>query len=68
MPELVQHDFTPESVSAEVVSFLRDPKRAERTRAALDRVRTRLGTPGATRRAAEAVLEEAHAARARGVS
>ena len=68
VPELVQDDFTPESVSAEVVSFLRDPKRAEQTRAALDRVRTRLGSPGATRRAAEAVLEEAHAARGRGVS
>lgn len=61
VPELVQDAFTPEAVSAEVVSFLTDPDRAHGARTALDQVRDRLGTPGATRRAAEAILEEARA-------
>lgn len=63
VPELVQDAFTPEAVSDEVVSFLREPERVTETQAALARVRERLGEPGATRRAAEAVLQEAHAAR-----
>ena len=68
VPELVQDAFTPQAVSDEVVSFLHDPGRAERTRTELGRVRESLGTPGATRRAAEAVLREARAAQVPPVS
>lgn len=64
VPELLQDAFTPEAVSDEVVGFLRDPARADRARVALGRVREQLGAPGATRRAAEAVLEQARAAKA----
>ena len=56
VPELIQDDFTPEAVADEVVSFLTDAARAERTRAALGRVRARLGSPGASRRTAERIL------------
>ena len=65
VPELVQGEFTPEAVSDEIVSFLREPARAEQTRLALGRVRKQLGTSGASRRAAEAVLEEARTNRSR---
>ena len=59
VPELIQDAFTPDAVADEVVSFLTDAARAERTRAALGRVRARLGSPGASRRAAERILEVA---------
>lgn len=55
-PELIQDALTPAAVADEVVSFLTDPGRAERTRAALGRVRERLGSAGASRRAAERIL------------
>ena len=56
VPELIQEAFTPAAVAREVVSFLTDAARAERTRAALGRVRERLGSPGASRRTAERIL------------
>ena len=56
VPELIQDAFTPEAVAAEAVSMLTDPARAARIRAGLARVRERLGGPGASRRAAEAIL------------
>ena len=55
-PELIQDAFTPTAVADEVLSFLGDPDRANRARLALGRVRAQLGTSGASRRAAEAVL------------
>lgn len=55
VPELVQDDFTPERVAAETVELL-DPARHVRTRDALRDVRERLGGPGASGRAADAVL------------
>jgi lipid-A-disaccharide synthase len=60
VPELIQDDFTPERTATEIVSFLTDRDRYERTREALVRVRKALGAPGASARAAEAVLEVAH--------
>lgn len=57
VPELIQHDFTPEAVAAEAVSLLRDKARADRMRADLRTVREKLGTNGASARAAEAVLK-----------
>jgi lipid-A-disaccharide synthase len=61
VPELIQNDFTPRAVADEAVSMLSDPARAARIRAGLARVRDRLGPPGASRRAAEAVLAVASA-------
>jgi lipid-A-disaccharide synthase len=59
VPELIQHDFTPQRVAEETVSFLTDRARYESTRHALREVRARLGAPGASGRAAEAILEVA---------
>ena len=59
VPELIQDAFTPAAVANEVVSFLTDSVRAERTRTALGRVRARLGSAGASRRTAERVLSVA---------
>jgi lipid-A-disaccharide synthase len=56
VPELAQKAFTPEAVAAEAVSMLTDRDRIARIRAGLARVREKLGGPGASRRAAEAVL------------
>lgn len=56
VPELIQDDFTPESVAREAIDLLRNEARTERVRQDLGRVRARLGTPGASRRAAEAVV------------
>ena len=60
VPELIQSDFTAERTAAETLKFLTDRDLYERTRQALIRVRAQLGEPGASARAAEAVLEVAH--------
>ena len=52
--ELIQHDFTPERVAAEVRSLLEQPERREAMKRDLDEVRRRLGQPGASGRAAAA--------------
>jgi lipid-A-disaccharide synthase len=64
VPELIQDDFTPERVAAEAHSLLTDRERAEAMRADLREVRSKLGEPGASRRAAAAVLAVAGAGRA----
>lgn len=56
VPELVQDAFTPDAVAGEAISMLTDPGRVARIRAGLAKVRERLGGPGASRRAAEAIL------------
>ena len=56
VPELIQADFTPEGVAKETVAFLTDSDSHVRTCQALRGVRDKLGCPGATGRAAEAVL------------
>jgi len=61
VPELIQDDFTPERVAAETVRFLTDPAHAAATRAELAAVRAKLGAPGASGRAADAVLRVAQA-------
>jgi lipid-A-disaccharide synthase len=55
VPELIQHDFTPERVAAEVRSLLEEPDRRESMKRDLEEVRRRLGAPGASGRAAQAV-------------
>jgi lipid-A-disaccharide synthase len=56
VPELIQDDLKPEVLASEVVSLLTDSARAAAVRQGLARVRSRLGGPGASRRAAEAIL------------
>ena len=59
VPEFLQEAFTPEVVAGEAVRFLTDASHAAETRAALRAVREKLGGPGASRRAAEQVLDVA---------
>jgi lipid-A-disaccharide synthase len=61
VPELIQDACTPEAIAAEVVSYLTDDVRASDARTALREVRARLGQPGASLRAADAVLRVARA-------
>jgi len=64
VPELIQDDFTAERTASEVIAFLTDKEKYERTREALVRVRKALGEPGASARAAEAVLQVANTSNA----
>jgi lipid-A-disaccharide synthase len=57
VPELIQRDCTPERVAAEAALLLTDARRHAETRDALDDVRERLSLPGASARAAAAVIE-----------
>jgi lipid-A-disaccharide synthase len=63
VPELIQEAFTPQAVAAEALRVLTDPAHAAGVRADLAIVRAKLGAAGASRRAAEAVLEVARKAR-----
>ncbi len=56
VPELIQDGFTPRAVAEEALKILTDPARAKYVRAELREVRGKLGHPGASRRAAKAVL------------
>jgi lipid-A-disaccharide synthase len=57
--ELIQDDFTPEAVAAEASRLLTDRPYADRMRSDLKEVKSKLGDAGASRRAAEAVLDAA---------
>jgi lipid-A-disaccharide synthase len=59
VPELIQDEFTPEATATHALNVLTDPAFAARVRADLAGVRASLGTAGASRRAAEAVLDVA---------
>lgn len=59
VPELIQQDFTPAAVAREALAILNQPALAERMRADLREVRAGLGGPGASRRAAQAVIDVA---------
>jgi lipid-A-disaccharide synthase len=59
VPELIQDECTPDRVAAAALALLGDPERAAAVRRDLAEVRTRLGAPGASARAAAAVLEVA---------
>jgi lipid-A-disaccharide synthase len=66
-PELIQDDFTPEAVARETLRLLEPGEERDRAIDALRGVRARLGGEGASRRAAEAVLEVIAASRHRAV-
>jgi lipid-A-disaccharide synthase len=55
VPELVQDNFTPEGVSAEILHLLQDPNARRTLRTGLAEVRKRLGPPGAVDRAADSI-------------
>lgn len=57
VPELLQHDATPERIAAKALEFLQDPGRLDEQRKDLASIRNRLGTPGVARRTAKLVLE-----------
>jgi len=57
VPELIQDAFTPEAAAAEALRVLTEPSHAAQVKADLAEVRAKLGTAGASRRAAEAVIE-----------
>ena len=59
VPELIQDRFTPESTARHALQVLTDPAFAARVRNDLAGVRASLGTEGASRRAAEAILDVA---------
>jgi lipid-A-disaccharide synthase len=59
VPELMQDDFTPAAAAAEALRVLTDPHHAAKVKADLAAVRARLGTAGASRRAAEEVIAAA---------
>lgn len=63
VPELIQDDFTAEATARHALAVLTDPAQAARVRAELAAVRASLGTPGASRRAAEAILDVARRGR-----
>jgi lipid-A-disaccharide synthase len=64
VPELIQDDFTPERVAEETLRYLLDPAHAAATRQELAAVRAKLGEPGASGRAADAILRVARGRRA----
>ncbi len=56
VPELLQERVTPERLSREAEALLDSPERRDRMKRALGRVARELGPPGASDRAAEALL------------
>jgi lipid-A-disaccharide synthase len=65
VPELIQQDFTPQRVADETVRYFTDSGRYQQVREGLREVRRKLGAPGASGRAADAILEVAARAGAR---
>jgi len=57
VPELVQGEVTGSRIADELRTLLNEKARRDAVLAALEEVRERLGDPGASRRAARAVLE-----------
>lgn len=57
-PEFLQDEVTPEALAAAGAGILRDPAVGDAQRRAWEKVKQRLGGPGAAGRAAEAVLRQ----------
>ncbi|MEP6800359.1 MAG: lipid-A-disaccharide synthase [Acidobacteriota bacterium] len=57
VPELIQREATADRLEEEGAAILESPDRARRMREGLAAVSARLGPPGATERAADAILE-----------
>jgi lipid-A-disaccharide synthase len=63
VPELIQDAFTPQAVADEALRVLTDPAHAAEVRRSLRAVKEKLGPPGASARAAHAVLDVARRGR-----
>lgn len=61
VPELLQHRMTSDRIAQAALEILRDPARQEGMKQAFQTIRTSLGTPGASKRAAQFILTEAGA-------
>jgi lipid-A-disaccharide synthase len=59
VPELIQRGFTPQAVAGEAISMLTDATRTATIREGLRDVRRKLGSVGASHRAAQAILKVA---------
>jgi lipid-A-disaccharide synthase len=57
VPEFIQNDFVPEHVAPVLAKLIQDSEYRIEVQRALAEVRSKLGTPGASRRAAELALE-----------
>ncbi len=57
IPEFIQSDARPERIAAEVLALLNDDRRRADLELTLREVKDRLGTPGASERAARAVID-----------
>jgi len=57
VPELIQNEATPERIAAEVRELIVQKQKAREMKAALARIREKLGTPGASDRAARLACE-----------
>lgn len=66
--ELLQDDFSPEPLATEVCRLLADPNAAEEARAASRHLREVMGAPGASRRAARAILDACQSGTIRGLA
>lgn len=58
VPELIQHQMTPDRIAHEALNILTDAGRREAMKSAFQRIRASLGGPGASHRAAEYILAE----------
>ncbi|MDH4224484.1 MAG: lipid-A-disaccharide synthase [Deltaproteobacteria bacterium] len=58
VPELLQHDFTPQKVADAFLALAQNPAAQKTMRQALERVAQSLGTPGAYGRAAEFIAQK----------
>ena len=56
VPEFVQHNFKPEKVAAAIKPFFQDGEERRRVQAELQKVREKLGTPGASERTTHLTL------------
>jgi lipid-A-disaccharide synthase len=57
VPELIQHDVTPQKIADEVAGLLDDPARYRQVKEGLLNLREQLGAQGASARAASVVME-----------
>ena len=58
VPELIQHQATPESIAAAAQELWFSAEKRREMKEGFQKIRQSLGEPGASRRAAEAILAE----------
>jgi lipid-A-disaccharide synthase len=55
VPELIQHDVTPEKITSAVVQILKSPSKQQEIRKQLSSLKEKIGKPGASLRAAQII-------------